>query len=185
MVSPGPSLVIGLTCSWVDFGKSSLDQWELASHPATITTLRLMARPRLWRNGERVTCVTMWQVHRAWVKWLHLGKYFYKPRYHMSIWMTPFKALYSYEALSRWHGVQGQQSPNGEGFDSWEPRDPLSCERYLVDNAQSTKGVCIFPPNREEIWGGRLGAPTLVALPIVYTQTKRGREAQALLLWAL
>lgn len=37
---------------------------------------------------------------RAWVKWLYLGDYYYNSTYHMSIWMTPFRALYGYEPLS-------------------------------------------------------------------------------------
>ena len=37
---------------------------------------------------------------RTWIKWLHLGEYCYNTTYHMSIKMTPFKALYAYEALS-------------------------------------------------------------------------------------
>ena len=37
---------------------------------------------------------------RAWVKWLHMGEYFYNTTYHMSIKMTPFMALYGYEAPS-------------------------------------------------------------------------------------
>ena len=38
--------------------------------------------------------------HRTWIKWLHLGDYFYNNIHHMSIKMTPFKALYGYEALN-------------------------------------------------------------------------------------
>lgn len=37
---------------------------------------------------------------RAWVKWLYLGEYCYNSTYHMSIRMTPFRALYGYEPLS-------------------------------------------------------------------------------------
>ena len=37
---------------------------------------------------------------RTWIKWLHLGEYCYNTTYHMSIKITPFKALYDYEALS-------------------------------------------------------------------------------------
>ena len=37
---------------------------------------------------------------RAWVKWLHMGEYRYNTTYHMSIKMTPFMALYGYEAPS-------------------------------------------------------------------------------------
>ena len=37
---------------------------------------------------------------RTWIKWLHLGEYCYNTTHHMSIKMTPFKALYGYEALN-------------------------------------------------------------------------------------
>jgi hypothetical protein len=37
---------------------------------------------------------------KAWVRWLHLGEYCYNTTYHMSIGMTPFMDLYSYESLS-------------------------------------------------------------------------------------
>jgi transposase InsO family protein len=36
--------------------------------------------------------------HRTWVKWLHLGEHFYNTTFHMSIGMTPFRALYAYDA---------------------------------------------------------------------------------------
>jgi hypothetical protein len=34
------------------------------------------------------------------VKWLHLGEYCYNTTHRMSIDMTPFQALYSYDALT-------------------------------------------------------------------------------------
>lgn len=34
-----------------------------------------------------------------WIKWLHLGEYCYNTTHHMSIGMSPFKALYGYDAL--------------------------------------------------------------------------------------
>jgi hypothetical protein len=34
------------------------------------------------------------------VKWLHLGEYCYNTTHHMSIGMTPFQALYGYEAMT-------------------------------------------------------------------------------------
>ena len=37
---------------------------------------------------------------KAWLHWLHLGEYCYNTTYHMSIGMTPFQALYGYDALS-------------------------------------------------------------------------------------
>jgi hypothetical protein len=37
---------------------------------------------------------------KAWVRWLHLGEYCYNTTQHMSIGMSPFKALYSYDPFS-------------------------------------------------------------------------------------
>lgn len=37
---------------------------------------------------------------RAWVKWIHLCEYCYNSTYHMTIQMTPFRALYGYDAPS-------------------------------------------------------------------------------------
>jgi hypothetical protein len=37
---------------------------------------------------------------RAWTKWLHMGEHCYNTTYHMSIGMTPFRALYGYNAPS-------------------------------------------------------------------------------------
>jgi hypothetical protein len=38
--------------------------------------------------------------HKAWVKWLYLGEYYYNTTYHMSIGMSPFKDLHSYDPLT-------------------------------------------------------------------------------------
>ena len=37
---------------------------------------------------------------KAWLHWCHLGEYYYNTTHHISIGMTPFWALYGYEALS-------------------------------------------------------------------------------------
>jgi hypothetical protein len=37
---------------------------------------------------------------KAWVKWLYLGEYCYNTTHHMSIGMSPFKALYNYDPLT-------------------------------------------------------------------------------------
>lgn len=37
---------------------------------------------------------------RTWIQWLHLGEFCYNIRHHMSIGMTPFRALYGYDALT-------------------------------------------------------------------------------------
>jgi len=35
---------------------------------------------------------------KDWIKWLHLGEHYYNTTYHMLIGMTPFRALYGYDA---------------------------------------------------------------------------------------
>ena len=35
---------------------------------------------------------------KAWVRWIYLCEYCYNTTYHMSIQMTPFRALYGYNA---------------------------------------------------------------------------------------
>jgi hypothetical protein len=37
---------------------------------------------------------------KVWVKWLYLGEYCYNTTQHMSIGMSPFKDLYSYDPLT-------------------------------------------------------------------------------------
>jgi hypothetical protein len=48
---------------------------------------------------------------RTWVKCLHLGEYCYNTTYHMSIRMTPFRALYEYDAPSFMETVFGDIRP--------------------------------------------------------------------------
>ena len=38
--------------------------------------------------------------HSTWITWPHLGEYCYNTTHNLSIKMTPFKALYGYEALN-------------------------------------------------------------------------------------
>jgi hypothetical protein len=37
---------------------------------------------------------------KAWVKWLHSGEYYYNTTYNMSIGMSTFQDLYSYDLLN-------------------------------------------------------------------------------------
>ena len=37
---------------------------------------------------------------KDWTKWLHLGEFCYITTFHMSIGMSPFRALYGYDALT-------------------------------------------------------------------------------------
>jgi hypothetical protein len=51
-----------------------------------------------WIEGYLINYVAGQQ--KAWVKWIYLGEYYYKTAYHMSIGMSPFKDLYSYDPLT-------------------------------------------------------------------------------------
>ena len=46
---------------------------------------------------------------KAWVKWIYLCEYCYNTTYHMSIQMSPFMALYGYEAPNF---MDGYEAPN-------------------------------------------------------------------------
>jgi hypothetical protein len=64
-------------------------------HPQTDGQTEIMNK---WVEGYLRNYVSGQQ--RAWVKWLHLGEYCYNTTHHMSIGMTPFRALYGYEAMT-------------------------------------------------------------------------------------
>lgn len=49
-----------------------------------------------WVEGYLKNYVSSHQ--NAWVKWLHMGEFCYNSSYHMSIKMSPFKAIYGYDA---------------------------------------------------------------------------------------
>ena len=57
-----------------------------------------MAKQRVnqWLEGYLRNYVSGQQ--KAWIKWLHLGEFCYNITFHMSIGMSPFKALYGYDA---------------------------------------------------------------------------------------
>lgn len=54
-------------------------------------------RVNKWLEGYLRNYVT--GQHRAWIRWLHLGEYCYNTTHQISIGMTPFHALYGYDAL--------------------------------------------------------------------------------------
>ena len=62
-------------------------------HPQTDGQTEIVNK---WLEGYLRNYVSAQQ--RAWVKWIHLGEYCYNTTYHMSIQMSPFMALYGYEA---------------------------------------------------------------------------------------
>ena len=59
---------------------------------------------------------------KAWTKWLHLGEFCYNTTFHMSIGMSPFRALYGYDALVFSDMIFG------------DSRDPKS--KYWVEESQ-------------------------------------------------
>jgi hypothetical protein len=64
-------------------------------HPQTDGQTKIVNK---WVEGYLRNYVSGQQ--KAWVRWLHLGEYCYNTTHHMSIGMTPFRALYSYDPLS-------------------------------------------------------------------------------------
>ena len=64
-------------------------------HPQTDGKTEIVNK---WVEGYLINYVA--GQHKTWVKWLHLGEYCYNTTYHMSIGMTQFRALYSYDPLS-------------------------------------------------------------------------------------
>jgi hypothetical protein len=73
---------------------------------------------------------------RTWIKWLHLGEYCYNTTYHMSIGMTPFRALYSHDAPSFVDLAFGDsRAPKAKDWIQ-ENQDIL---KALKDNLQTTQ----------------------------------------------
>lgn len=68
---------------------------SMSYHPKTDGQTKIVNK---WVEGYLQNYVTGQQ--KAWVKWLYLGEYCYNTTHHMSIGMSPFKALYSYETLT-------------------------------------------------------------------------------------
>jgi hypothetical protein len=62
-------------------------------HPQTDGKTEIVNK---WVDGYLRNYVSGQQ--RAWVRWLHLGEHCYNTTFHMSIGMTPFRALYGYDA---------------------------------------------------------------------------------------
>jgi hypothetical protein len=58
----------------------------------------------------------MWGGSATWVRWLHMGEYCYNTTYHMSIMMSPFRALYGYDAPSFVETVFGDNRVPGAKY---------------------------------------------------------------------
>ena len=57
-----------------------------------------------WVEGFLRNYVTGKQ--KVWIRWLHLGEYCYNTTFHMSINMSPVRALYQHDHLICGHGFQ-------------------------------------------------------------------------------
>jgi hypothetical protein len=64
-------------------------------HPQTNGQTKIVNK---WVEGYLRNYVA--EKQKTWFRWLHLGEYCYNTTYHMSIGMTPFRELYSYDPLS-------------------------------------------------------------------------------------
>ena len=80
---------------------------------------------------------------RTWIKWLHLGEYCYNTTYHISIRMTPFKALYGYKALDYVDLAFGDsRAPKAKDWIQ-DSQDILKILKENLQTAQeSTEVVC-------------------------------------------
>jgi len=73
-----------------------------------------------------------------WVKWLHLGEYCYNSTYHMSIRMTPFRALYGYDAPSFMETIFGKS--RFQGLDR-QPENSQNSEGKSTGNTEPTEDI--------------------------------------------
>ena len=119
------------------FGLCGIDLTPSTSyHPQTDGQTKIVNK---WVEGYLKNYVTAQQ--RDWVKWLHRGEYCYNTTYHMSIKMTPFMALYSYEAPSFMDLVLGDSRVHKE-------ENNLLGQSGYFEGAQ---GEYIVSPKLEEI----------------------------------
>lgn len=79
-------------------------------HPQTNGQTEIMNK---WLEGYLINYVTNQQF--PWIRWLHLGEYCYNIIHHMSIGMSPFKALYGYDEMTFGDlAIQGSRVPGAK-----------------------------------------------------------------------
>jgi hypothetical protein len=89
---------------------------------------------------------------RTWVRWLHLGEHCYNTTFHMSIGMTPFRALYGYDAPTLVDLVfRGEKSSQSQGLDHRESGDSQVTKREPADNTESTEDECGQAQDRAQL----------------------------------
>ena len=88
-------------------------------------------RVNQWLEGYLCNYVMGHQ--RAWETWLRLGEFFYNTTFHLSIRMTPFMALYGYEAPTFVNLIFGDCKAQKANYWLQDNQDIL---RALKDNLQ-------------------------------------------------
>jgi hypothetical protein len=78
---------------------------------------------------------------RTWVRWLHMGEYCYNTTYHMSIRMSPFRALYGYDAPSFMETVFGDNRVPGAKDWVEESQRILQSVRENLQSAQNQQKI--------------------------------------------
>jgi hypothetical protein len=87
--------------------------------------------------------------HRKWVRWLHLGEHCYNTNFRMSIGMTPFQALYGYDAPTLVDFIFGERrSPKAkdcitesqeilkvlkENMQTTQNRQKMSADKHMIE----------------------------------------------------
>ena len=78
---------------------------------------------------------------RAWVRWLHLGELCYKTTSHMSIGMSPFRALYGYDAISFSDMIFGDSRAPGAKDSVQESQEILRALKNNLQVAQNQQNM--------------------------------------------
>jgi transposase InsO family protein len=79
---------------------------------------------------------------RAWIKWLHLREHCYNTTHHMSIGMSPFRALYGYDAPSFVDLAFGRAELPRPKIGCRKVRHLESPEGEFAGHSESTEDVC-------------------------------------------
>jgi hypothetical protein len=106
-------------------------------HPQTYGQTEIVNK---WVEGYLKNYVGGGQ-QRTWVRWLHMGEYFYNTTYHMSIRMSPFRALYGYDAHSFIETVFGDNRVSGAKDWVEESQRILQSVRENLQSAQNQQKI--------------------------------------------
>lgn len=103
-------------------------------HPQTERQTEIVNK---WVEGYLRNYISRQQ--KAWVKWLHFCEYCYNSTQHMTIQMTPFRALYGYDAPSFLDLLLSDCRVPSVGELLQENQDIMSALRENIQKAQNQK----------------------------------------------